>query len=105
LGVDYNQLPINKAKFAVQTAAVSSYPPTSVIIEGKVERKAVSNPDNFSQAGERYRSLNKREQDHLVDNIIDNMLFVDGRIQEKVVSYFFKADTDFGNRISRGLDY
>jgi len=40
-----------------------------------------------------------------VDNIIDHLMFVDDKIQRKVVGYFTLADEEFGNRIARGLDF
>lgn len=61
--------------------------------------------DDFKQAGVRYRSLNKKNQDHIVDNIIESMLFVNDSTQRKMVSHFLKADEELGNRIARGLDF
>jgi catalase len=49
--------------------------------------------------------MSPREQDHLVDNILDHLMFVDEKIQKKVVDYFTKADEAFGARIARGLDF
>ena len=57
------------------------------------------------QAGERYRGMSQKEQDHLVDNITDHLMFVDDMIQRRVVSYFLKADEEFGERMARGLDF
>lgn len=105
LGMNYQQLAINQSQSPLPKTASSGYPPLSLLVEGKMQRKARTNADYFSQAGERYKSLSNRAQDHLVDNIIDSMLFVEDRIQEKVVGYFYQADAEFGNRISRGLDY
>lgn len=74
-------------------------------VTGNIERKVIRNKDDFTQAGELYRSLSKMDQDHLVDNLIDNLMFVNDSIQKKVVSFFIKADEEFGNRVAKGLDY
>lgn len=111
LGANYEQIPINKPKYTgnnnFHQELMMKYPPiTTTGSVGEVaERKQIPNIDDFSQAGDRYRNLSKRDQDHLVDNIIENMMFVDDKIQEKVVGYFKKADIEFGNRVSLGLDF
>jgi len=49
--------------------------------------------------------MTPREQDTLINNIMDNLMFVDDKIQKKVVSYFMNADDEFGAKITRGLDF
>lgn len=107
LGTNFALLPINKPKFTVTSChqeGYNKYPTVKTNTEEVLQRNEII-IDDFSQAGDRYRSLSKREQDHLVDNIIENMMFVDDNIQEKVVGYFKKADEEFGNRVSMGLDF
>ena len=105
LGTDFDQIPINRSKMSVTASVLqdNSYP--SIIVEGNIERNQVKKGDDFSQAGVRYRTMSPKEQDHLVDNIVDHLMFVDEKIQQKVVSYFKNADEEFGMRISRGLDF
>ncbi len=105
LGSDFDRIPINQAKYSVGAEAVMTENTAFVQVEGSIQRSQTVKGDDFSQAGEHYRAMTKKEQDHLVDNIIDHLMFVDERIQKKVVGYFLKADEDFGARISRGLDF
>lgn len=107
LGTNYHQIPVNQSKSQPNKKKTiqSVFEALGETISGKIERKGIPNTYDFEQAGERYRSLGKRDQDHLVDNIIDNMMFIDDDIQKMVVSYFMEADRDFGSRIARGLDY
>ncbi len=106
LGPDYEQFKVNQTKYSVNTTMVkqkSQYLP--VEIDGLVSRKQSAKGDDFTQAGERYRTLSSKEQDRLIDNILDHLMFVDDKIQQKVVGYFQKADEDFGRKIARGLDF
>lgn len=105
LGSNYEQFPINQTKYNPVPAAAQSRMPAAVHVQGYVERSRAVKGDDFTQAGERYRTMSPKEQDHLADNIIDHLMFVDDKIQQKVVGYFSEADKEFGARIARGLDF
>jgi catalase len=66
-------------------------------------RKKISLTEDYTQAGERYRSLSKMDQDHLVDNIVDSLGKADKPIQQRMVDHFTKADPEFGKRVAMGL--
>jgi catalase len=72
-------------------------------IEGEVQRKKITLANDFEQAGERYRSLGKVDQDHLVDNIVDDLGKANKAIQRHMVANLIKADTEFGRRVEKGL--
>lgn len=105
LGPNFKDFQINQVKYPVTAVVTQSRIPPAVHVEGIIERCKDVKGDDFKQAGERYRSMPPKEQDHLVDNIIDHLMFVDDKIQRKVVGYFTLADEEFGNRIARGLDF
>lgn len=75
-------------------------------IKGKVVRQKISLTNDFQQAGERYRSLGKMDQDHLVDNIADSLGKANKPIQQRMVASLKKADPELGKRIAKelGLD-
>jgi catalase len=78
--------------------------PTEVFtVTGKVMRKKISLTNDFQQAGERYRSLSKVDQDHLVDNIVDSLGKAGKPIQLRALSNFEKADAELGKRLKKGL--
>ena len=54
-------------------------------LEGDVVRRKISLTNDFEQAGVRYRSLSKVDQDHLVDNIVDSLGKADKPIQQRMV--------------------
>jgi catalase len=72
-------------------------------IEGTITRKKISLTNDFEQAGQRYRSLGKIDQDHLVDNIVDSLGNANKSIQKLMVNNLTKADPEFGKRVKNGL--
>jgi len=132
LGANYLQLPINRPQVpvnnnqrdgAMQYASYGggtvNYEPNTLAggmpheapatptedyhITGKVVRQKISLTNGFRQAGERYRSLGKVDQDHLVDNIIDSVEKANKQIQQRMVANLTKADAEFGKRVAKGL--
>lgn len=74
-------------------------------VAGKVERKRIPLTNDFKQAGDRYRSLSKLEQDHLVDNIVNDLWAVDKKIKAKAIENLTKACKEFGKRVAKGLSF
>ena len=132
LGTNYLQLPINRPKVQVDNnqrdgamqyapfgggtvnyepntladgmpAEALSYPVSQQAVKGDIVRKKISLTNDFQQAGERYRSLNKTDKDHLVDNIIDSLGKANKAIQRRMVQNLTKADANFGKRVAAGL--
>jgi len=131
LGPNYLQLPINRPlaevnnnqqdgamRYSIPEGTVN-YEPNSLAggmpceapagvesdlyLEGSAVRQKISLTDDFTQAGQRYRSLSKRDRDHLVDNIVDSLGKANRDIQKRAVGNFTKADPGFGSRVARGL--
>ena len=132
LGTNYLQLPINRPKVQVDNnqrdgamqyapfgGGTVNYEPNTLAegmpteapaiaasrqtIKGDVVRKKISKTNDFQQAGERYRSLGKKDQDHLVGNIVDSLSKANKAIQRGMVQNLTKADAKFGQRIAAGL--
>ncbi|MEN6611572.1 MAG: catalase [Methanoregulaceae archaeon] len=72
-------------------------------IEGGHVRRKIPVTNDFQQAGERYRSLSKMEQDHLVDNIVDSLGHANKEIQKRMVGNLTNADKELGKRVAKGL--
>ncbi len=79
------------------------YPKSKAHIEGQTGRAKITKTNDFEQAGELYRSMSKTEQDRLIDNLVFDLKDVDRPIQEQMVSYFSKADREYGRRVAQGL--
>jgi len=131
LGPNYLQLPINRPlaqannnqrdgamQYAIPEGTVN-YEPNSLAggmpcetpagseadyyLEGNVARQKIGLTNDFKQAGQRYRSLSKKDQDHLVGNIVDSLGKANKTIQKRAVANFTKADPEFGKRVAKGL--
>jgi catalase len=72
-------------------------------VGGQVRQK-IALTNDFQQAGERYRSLSKIDQDHLVDNIVDSLSHAEKEIQERMVGNLTEADAELGMRVANGLN-
>ncbi len=132
LGPNYLQLPVNRPQapvnndqrdgamqYAPYGGGAVNYEPNTLAggmpheapatptedyeIKGKVVRQKISLTNDFQQAGERYGSLGKVDQDHLVDNIADSLGKADRPIQQRMVANLKKADTKLGKRVAKAL--
>lgn len=131
LGTNYLQIPVNRPIVpvnnnqrdgAMQSGEFSgpvNYEPSSLDrdvpkeaptgipreyrIEGEVTRQKISKTNDFAQAGERYRSLSKMDQEHLVDNLISDLMHIDKPIQQREVENLTKADPELGKSVVKGL--
>jgi len=72
-------------------------------VEGEVTRKKISKTKDFQQAGEKYRSLSKMDQEHLIDNLITDLMQIDKPIQQRVIENLTKADPELGKSVAKGL--
>src|SRR5450759_2942738 len=72
-------------------------------LEGEVTRQKISLTNDFAQAGERYHSLSKIYQEHLIDNLIADLMHIDKSIQKRVIDNLIKADSALGRSVARGL--
>jgi catalase len=132
LGPNYLQLPINRPQVPVNNnqrdgamqyapfgGGTVNYEPNTLAggkpqeaeatstedysIRGKVIRQKISLTNDFQQAGERYRSLSKVDQEHLIDNIVDSLEKADKPIQKRMVENLTKADPELGRKLRKGL--
>jgi catalase len=132
LGANYLQLPVNRPlvpvnnnqrdgamQYAPYGGGTVNYEPNTLAggmpseapvnataqghVEGDMVRKKIRLTNDFEQAGERYRSLGKVDQDHLVDNIVDSLGKADKPIQQRMVENLTKADPKLGKRVADGL--
>ena len=78
-------------------------PPPKKRWEGEVVRQKISRPNDFKQAGERYRSFEAWERDELISNLVGALSGCAEVIQQKIIEHFTKADPDYGRRVAEGL--
>jgi catalase len=133
LGVNYEQLPINRPRaaevrnyhrdgtmrFDGNFGAEPVYEPNS--FEGPTEDPSYKEPplkisgdadryeqkrgvdDDYIQPGNLFRLMKKDEQERLITNIVGTMKSVPKFIRERMVNHFLKADKDYGRGVAEGL--
>ena len=132
LGVNFYQLPINRPKVNANNnqrdgamaynshEGIVNYSPNTInngnpkahhdnsektvnFVKGNLDRQIISKANDFTQAGEQYRSYNTTEQEHLIGNIVNDLIHVNKDIRVKAIENFSKADIDFGRRVEDAL--
>lgn len=94
--------PSTQAGAAVEAPKdVRDYEP---FVEGKIGRYRITRTqDDYKQVGERYRSIDDRERNDLINNLVDALKQCDKNIQLRMVWHFLNADTDYGTRVANGI--
>jgi catalase len=130
LGANYNSIPVNRPAVDVhnedQDGAMNTsgrkgetnYEPSGIAevgedarfkstqlpLSGTTQQRALGKPRNFFQAGEYYRSLAKEGKQDLVTALSGDLSHVrNATNQYAMLSYFYKADADYGTRLSQAV--
>ena len=78
--------------------------PYNPCIQGNTIREKIYKTADFTQAGERYRSLNKTEQGHMAGNLVADLSHVtDPAIQRRAIENLRQADENLATSVARGL--
>lgn len=72
-------------------------------MQGHVTREKIEKTDDYTQSGELFRSFTPVEQQHLLDNLINDLKGVSVDIQMRALCHFFRADGQLGGRLAHGL--
>ncbi len=72
-------------------------------VSGDVTRKKIIKANDFQQAEAKYLSLSKKDQEHLIGNLIADLAPIQKRIQERVVANLTKANSELGKSVANGL--
>jgi len=131
VGANLFQLPINRPQIAIanhnqegasnnaQTSQDVNYEPSRQLelsqddqykavetkLVGTVQQKAISNPRDFYQAGVLYRSLSEQDKGDLIANLAGDLNKVsDKDVKITMVSYFYKADKNYGERLAKATN-
>jgi catalase len=130
VGVNYQELPVNRPLLQVandnQDGAMSfvsqvgevNYEPSNArdsgavvqqpafrlseySVSGVTQQSAIAKTDDFSQAGDEWRALNKKDQADLIKDLASDLNQVrDHQVKLRQLSYFYKADRDYGNQLA-----
>ncbi len=129
VGTNFMQLPINQPKSAVLnnqqdgsmrynfSDSAQNYPlpnsPTTPLAtpptyyglpqSGYIGRYTIAKTDDFTQAGERFRSMDASAQEHLIKNLSFDLATATDEVIAVIVSYFMQADTSLGLALSEAV--
>ena len=71
-----------------------------------ISQRKIEKTNDYAQAGDLYRSLSKETQDHLIANLTGDLGQVkDKAIQMKMITFFYRADRDYGMRVATALGF
>ncbi len=103
LGPDFRGIPVNRQQggWSPQKMVTSGQ---GLPVAGELVRADIQKPDDFTQAGERYRSLSADWQERLVDNIASELYLASQSAQECVLGYLSAADAGFGERVRARME-
>jgi len=74
-------------------------------LSGTVLQKAISNPRDYYQAGVFYRSMSAQDKSDLIVNLAGDLnKVIDKDIKETMVSFFYRADKDYGTRLAKATN-
>ena len=100
---DVNYQPSSKTSVAENTTYRAS---KTTLNNVTIAQQKISKTNDFAQAGDFYRSLTDTEKDHLISNLAGDLGQVtDKNIQKKMITYFYRADRDYGMRVATALGF
>jgi catalase len=74
-------------------------------LNGSTQQKRISKTLNFKQAGDLYMSFSESEKTNLIKNMVGDLSAVRNKETVKImVSYFYKANADYGTRLAKALN-
>jgi catalase len=91
------------SKHASPRVAAREFPGHHPKVSGEVIRQELSRPNNYGQAGARYRAFQPWERDELVKNLVGALKMCDRDIQERMVGHLTQCDAEYGGRVAQGL--
>ena len=70
-----------------------------------IQQQPIGKQQNFAQAGELYRSFSEQDQDALIQALGTDLGKVKNEeIREIMVSHFYQADHEYGERLAKVAD-
>ena len=133
IGANFQQLPVNAPKVAVnnhnqdgtmsyhKSASNVNYQPSlghpaegfadtpaqqysTTPLTGTTAQVKIRKTNDFAQAGALYRSMSEKDKQHLIGNLAADFSAIQNQaVVRKMVSYFYQADADYGQRLMKAL--
>lgn len=73
-----------------------AYRESETPLEGRATRQRIAKTDDFSQAGEQFRSYTAEQRNNLIANIVNDLRQVGEDTQMRAICNFIRADREYG---------
>ncbi|MEF2968291.1 catalase [Paenibacillus sp. M1] len=80
-----------------------AYRDSVVPVSGHIGREKIAKTDDFTQAGELYRSFTPEEQANLISNLVNDLKQTTEKTRLLAICNFYRADAEYGTRLAQGL--
>ena len=98
---DVNYQPSRRLALAEDT----THRQAPLALQGYTQQRGIERTQNFRQAGDFYRDLDETEQANLIRNLAADLGQVeDDEVKHTMLSFFYRADADYGRRITEAVD-
>ena len=98
---DVNYEPSRKLALAEDT----THRQAALALSGQTQQRGIERTQNFAQAGEFYRALDETGRVNLIRNLAADLGQVkDDETKHIILSFFFKADADYGRKITKAVN-
>ncbi|WP_337103944.1 catalase [Paenibacillus sp. YIM B09110] len=81
----------------------AAYADSRMPLHGMAGRQRIDKTDDFTQAGERYRSLSEKQRSNLISNLTDELKQTNDEIRLRAICNFFRADHTLGMKLAQNL--
>jgi catalase len=94
-----------KRPFAQIDMSYSSVSNSEEVVTRNVQQKGNTGKPSFAQAGVLYRNFSESERANLISNLAGDLGKVrDSETKHIMLSYFYQADADFGERLTKAVN-
>jgi len=101
LGPEFRRIPVNHQQNWSPDSLVTSG--EGRYVAGRLVRSDLPNPDDFTQAGQYYRSLVPVHREHLANNLAADLAGISPETQRVVLNYLYQASAELGERVARQI--
>lgn len=91
-------------RFADDPKEAPQFVESEPTVHGHASRQKTEKANDFSQAGEKYRSFSEEERNHLIRNLVNDLKDVNEQTKLLAICNFFRADREYGQRVADGLN-
>ncbi|MFP7472926.1 catalase [Niallia taxi] len=102
LGPGFRDLPINQQSEWDTSSLITSGKGRQV--SGRLQRSDIKKQDDFTQAGHYFQTLPPIQQDHLVQNLANDLAGVSDETRSTVLQYLYNASSTLGGRVLKQIE-